>query len=183
MILRSFTSLLYVDLKYQITQWDCPDNFYEDLDQSKPSENTDIDIQPMQDYWIPPPTSIINQTPSSPIHILNAEGKNLVGTPRFCSINANSGREQSRRDDLESLGYVLIYLVKGRLPWQNIQGAKSQKQRFERILQKKIGTPVEDLCATLPEQFKDYFEHCRSLTFFQDPDYNLLIQDFQKLLK
>lgn len=57
--------------------------------------------------------------------------------------------EQSRRDDLESLGYVLIYLAKGALPWQGLP-AKNRKQKYQKITEKKVDTPVEMLCEGLP---------------------------------
>jgi hypothetical protein len=63
---------------------------------------------------------------------------------RFCSI-----AEQSRRDDLESLGYVLMYFNRGSLPWQGLKAA-TKRQKYERISEKKMGTPIEELCRGYP---------------------------------
>ncbi len=113
-------------------------------------------------------------------HISYREGKNLTGTARYASINTHMGIEQSRRDDLESLGYVLIYFLRGSLPWQGLKAA-SKHQKYERILEKKISTPVELLCKGFPAEFRSYFEHVRSLRFDDRPDYDYLKRLFREL--
>jgi serine/threonine protein kinase len=88
--------------------------------------------------------------------------------------------EQSRRDDLESLGYVLAYFLRGSLPWQGLR-ATTKKQKYEIILEKKISTSTEMLCKGFPIEFQSYFEHVRSLRFDDRPDYDHLKRLFREL--
>lgn len=83
------------------------------------------------------------------IHIPYKENKSLTGTARYASRNTHLGVEQSRRDDMESLGYVMVYMMKGALPWQNQQGA-TRNDKYEKIKQKKLATPFDVLCRGLP---------------------------------
>ena len=102
--------------------------------------------------------------PNTHVHMMYREGKCLTGTPRYASINNHLGIEQSRRDDLESLGYVLIYFLRGSLPWQGLRAnSKTQKQRM--ILEKKRSTPIEELCKGFPDEFRVYLKYCRELRF------------------
>jgi serine/threonine protein kinase len=113
-------------------------------------------------------------------HIPYRENKNLTGTARYASRNTHLGIEQSRRDDLESIGYVLLYFLRGSLPWQGLKAA-TKKQKYDKISEKKLSTPIEALCKSHPAEFSSYFHYCHSLTFDQRPDYSFLRRLFRDL--
>ena len=106
-------------------------------------------------------------------HIKFSVNKKLTGTARYASINALKGCEQSRRDDLEAIGYVLLYFLRGSLPWQGLHVNKGE-DRYKKILQKKKGTSAEDLCKGFPNEFVEYINYTRNLEFEADPDYKFL---------
>lgn len=115
-------------------------------------------------------------------HIPYREDKNLTGTARYASINAHLGIEQARRDDMESLGYVLMYFNRSSLPWQGLRAA-TKKQKYEKISEKKMGTPIEGLCKGFPAEFAMYLNYCRGLRFEEMPDYMYLRQLFRILFR
>jgi len=116
--------------------------------------------------------------PKTQQHIPYRENKALTGTARYASVNTHLGIEQSRRDDLEAIGYVLMYFSRGSLPWQGLK-ANSKKEKYEKIMEKKMSTPVEVLCKHFPTEFVTYLNYCRSLRFEDRPDYAYL----RRLLK
>jgi len=111
--------------------------------------------------------------PKTHQHIPYRENKNLTGTARYASINTHLGIEQSRRDDLESLGYVLMYFNRGSLPWQGLK-AQTKKQKYEKISDKKMSTPIDILCKGFPSEFATFMNYARSLRFDDKPDYSYL---------
>lgn len=88
--------------------------------------------------------------------------------------------EQSRRDDLISLGYVLLYLHRGSLPWQGLK-ATTKSQKYDRIMEKKITTPIKVLCQGLPSEFSAYMTYVMALRFDDKPDYKYLRKLFRDL--
>lgn len=130
--------------------------------------------------------------PRTYLHIPYRENKNLTGTARYASINTHLGvgtvrvitlayfLEQSRRDDLESLGYVLMYFCRGSLPWQGLKAA-SKKQKYDRIMEKKMTTATDVLCQGYPREFAIYLNYTRSLRFDDKPDYTYLRKLFREL--
>ena len=119
------------------------------------------------------------KNPKNHQHIPYREGRSLTGTARYVSINTHLGIEQSRRDDLESIGYVLIFFLKGSLPWQ---GLKNGGDKYQRIMEKKLQIPTEILCYGLPEEIIYYLNYTKSLRFEDRPDYDYLRGLFIKLL-
>ena len=113
-------------------------------------------------------------------HIPHRVGKSLTGTPRYASISNHLGIEQSRRDDLEAVGYVLVYFAKGRLPWQGLK-AKSAHKKYKLILDKKQEISIAQLCHGCPAQFAEYLSYCRSLKFDASPNVAYLRRLFRDL--
>jgi serine/threonine protein kinase len=115
-------------------------------------------------------------------HILYKENKSLTGTPRYASINNHLGIQQSRRDDLESLIYILIYFYNGKLPWQGLK-TKTKNKKYKRIMEKKLATSIDYLCKGLPMEFISFLEYTRYLRFADKPDYDYLIELFKNVSK
>ena len=118
--------------------------------------------------------------PKTSKHIPYRDGKSLTGTARYASINAHVGIEQSRRDDLEGIGYVALYFLRGALPWQGIN-AHDRDEKYKKIMEHKISTSVGDLCKGFPEEFCVYLNYCKSLKFDDRPDYRYLRRMFKDL--
>jgi serine/threonine protein kinase len=118
--------------------------------------------------------------PKTQQHIPYREGKSLTGTARYTSINTHLGIEQSRRDDLEGLAYVFLYFLRGSLPWQGLP-AQGKKEKYEKIMESKINTSVENLCRGFPVEFNNYLNYCKNLRFEDRPDYSYLRRMFKEL--
>ena len=114
-------------------------------------------------------------------HLPYREHRPLTGTTRYASINNHLGIEQSRRDDLESIGYVMLYFIKKRLPWQGCQGSTKQA-KYNKILEKKLMIPLDLLCKDLPMEFQVYLKYVKKLRFDERPNYEFLKGLFIDLL-
>jgi casein kinase I family protein HRR25 len=119
---------------------------------------------------------------STLMHYPLLNNKKLTGTPRYASINALKGFEQSRRDDLESLAYTLVYLIKGELPWQEII-AKTKDERNKKILEKKMEISSRKLCEGLPLEFAKFLDYVKNLQYTDNPDYEYLRNLLKIILK
>lgn len=113
-------------------------------------------------------------------HISYRDGKSLTGTARYASINTHLGIEQSRRDDMEALGYVFLYFVRGSLPWQGLKG-NTKQAKYHAIMEKKMTTSSKELCQGVPREFNMYLDYVKGLGFEEAPDYTMLRQLFRDL--
>ncbi|KAI8085170.1 kinase-like domain-containing protein [Halteromyces radiatus] len=158
-------NLIYRDIK--------PDNFLTGKPGSKLANNI---------YMVDFGMAKLYRDPKSKQHIPYRERKSLSGTARYMSINTHLGREQSRRDDLEALGHVFMYFLRGSLPWQGLKAA-TNKQKYEKIGEKKQTTGIKDLAQGYPEEFAIYLQYVRKLGFEETPDYDFLRELFTKAIK
>jgi hypothetical protein len=108
-------------------------------------------------------------------------GRSLTGTARYASINNHRGCEQGRRDDVESLAYLLIYLLRGSLPWMGLH-AETRRQKYDAIAEKKLATSVDALCDGLPQEFGIFVSEARRLEFTDRPDYSFYRALFRELM-
>jgi serine/threonine protein kinase len=107
------------------------------------------------------------------LHIPYRDGKSLTGTARYASINTHLGVEQSRRDDIEALGYMMVYFLRGSLPWQGMV-INDPKKKYDKIKQLKYDIKLEDLCAGLPKECIKFIQYARDMKFEDRPDYSYL---------
>ena len=115
-------------------------------------------------------------------HSPMVKNRKLTGTARYASINALIGVEQSRRDDLESLGYVLMYFLRGSLPWQGLP-VRNHEDRYMKIMEKKRDTSSYELCKNFPKQFETFVEYTRKLGYEEDPKYDWMKNLFEQVVK
>ncbi len=108
--------------------------------------------------------------------------KSLTGTARYASIHALQGYEQSRRDDLESVGYTLMYFLRGNLPWQSIK-VKNKEERYKKILNKKKKISSKELGEGFPIEFAEILDYFKCLGYTENPDYETCCNKLLDVLK
>ena len=106
----------------------------------------------------------------------------LTGTARYASINALQGYEQSRRDDLESAMYVLMFFLRGNLPWQNIK-IKGKHDKYLKICNKKKEISSKELGKNFPSEFAELLEYFKNLGYTEDPDYEMCLKKMLNVLE
>lgn len=157
--LQTLSRIEFLHSKYLLHRDIKPENFTLSGDKSNPSLIYLIDFGLIKKY-----------TDCKGNHIPYKEGKSFVGTSRYASINTHLGYEQSRRDDLESFVYMMIYFCRGSLPWQGVK-AKSQKDKCAKIMDIKIGVTIEDLCVGVSSKFGEILQYVQGMQFEERPDY------------
>ncbi|CAK92946.1 unnamed protein product (macronuclear) [Paramecium tetraurelia] len=107
------------------------------------------------------------------------DNASFIGTTRYASIAAHKGHELSRKDDIESLIYVLLYFMKGQLPWQNMQNV-SDEERTVKVGEMKMNMDPRELCKDVPIEFAKILEYLKQLQYNSDPNYYFVYHQFEK---
>ena len=115
-------------------------------------------------------------------HIIFSKSKKCFGTLDYCSINSMKGLQMTRRDDMESIGYMLIHLIKGTLPWIILEESPFS-EKYEKVYKIKANISNEELCKDLPIEMCKYMEYVKSLKYEEDPNYEYLRQLFFSILR
>ena len=115
-------------------------------------------------------------------HIMPGFRGTFTGTLKYSSANAQRGNQQSRRDDIESLGYTILFFMKGNLPWQNLNQNYNEKDVYVKTYAMKKYMPIEKLCKGLPHEMEEYFNYSRNLKFKEEPNYEYLRNLFKNIL-
>lgn len=113
-------------------------------------------------------------------HIPFNKHPHVAGTLYYISVYGHLGIQATRRDDLISLGFMLIHLFKGQLPWRNVQG--TVKEMIKAIYRFKSTLFLNKFCENLPDEFINYFEYVFKLTYFEKPDYGMLKEYFIRMM-
>lgn len=126
----------------------------------------------MIDFGLSRPYKVDNK------HVTEGSIRSLIGTMRYVSANVHDRKRSSRRDDLISIGYMMVYLCRGRLPWQGMK-----KKNAELVSEIKKTISIKELCMHLPDAYDDYFRYCLDLEFDEEPDYNYLRSLFRESIE
>merc|ERR1712064_73725 len=104
----------------------------------------------------------------------------LTGTARYASINAHKGVEQSRRDDLEAIGHMFMYFLRGSVPWSGLD-AKTKQEKYRKIMEKKESFPLDELCKGFPQEFQEFLSKARRMEYTDRPQYDQIRDGFKKV--
>ena len=118
----------------------------------------------------------------SHLHIPYIDGKTFVGSPNYTSVNTHLGIEQSRRDDIESIGYMMVLLLKGTLPWVGLDKSDFLKY-LDNIFKIKRETKLDILCQGLPKEVSAFIQYARNMNFEDKPNYKYLRSLIRKIAK
>ena len=113
-------------------------------------------------------------------HLPFSDKRRFCGTCRYASIASHMNWEQSRKDDLESVAYMLIYMYKGKLPWQKIKH-KEKREKYRLVGERKVSTTPEELCSGMSKEFLIFLKYVRNLDFDEKPHYSALKKMFVRL--
>lgn len=108
--------------------------------------------------------------------------KRLIGTALYASNNALRGCDQSLRDDLESVGYVVAYLLRGNLPQQGIL-VKPKDEKYAKIFYRKENVISESLFIGFPKELSTYIDYCKNLGYEEEPNYECLSNLFKDIIQ
>ena len=111
----------------------------------------------------------------------NEKGGKFIGTLRYSSCNSHKGIRQCRKDDLESLMYILIYFYKGKLPWQDVK-SKKKEEKHQKIKEEKLKTTVETLCKDMPKEFEHLLNYIKGILFTEEPNYEKILSSFRNII-
>ena len=123
--------------------------------------------------------------PETNSHAEYCDNKALKGTVRYISINTHLGVDQSRRDDMQSIGYILVYLALGRLPWQNVLRSQDRQEGYKKVMMLKMSNTFEDITEGIPEPLRtcllEYLFYVNSLMYHEEPNYEFAKSIFKDL--
>ena len=124
--------------------------------------------------------SKLYRNPETISHNPSRENLEPIGNARFSSINNHMKKDQSRADDLESLGYIFVYLLTGALPWMGMK-AESMKEKWHAIWCVKMTNSIDRICEGTPQEFSRFLKSVRALKFDETPNYSEYRQMFREL--
>ena len=168
--------LLHRDLKPNNFAWG---NYSKNYYGAQHTYSTDYEIN--QIYLIDFGLSETYIDPATGLHYKSEKGEKFIGTLRYSSVNSHKGIRQCRKDDLESLMYILVYFYKGKLPWQDVK-AKQKDEKHQKIKEEKMRYTAEMLCKDMPQEIEKMLCYVKNILYSEEPNYERLLSGFQKII-